>query len=149
MHSAHGSEHTYDHSVYQNDGKQHATMSAWCAFLLIGIFAAEYFTDVVKAFREEIQDLYDHGCRRIQFDDPSFCFLCHDAMISAMEASGVDHKKLLTAHINVYNAVTAGRPHDLIIGVHSCRGNMKVRVRLDYDIARSHNNLLVIGHALC
>lgn len=89
---------------------------------------------MVKAFREEIQDLYDHGCRRIQFDDAGFCFFCHDAMISAMEATGVDHEKLLSTHINVYNAVTADRPHDLIIGVHSCRGNMKVRVLLDYDI---------------
>lgn len=89
---------------------------------------------MVQAFREEIQALYEHGCRRIQFDDAGFCFFCSDAMISSMEAMGVDHEKLLSMHIDVYNAVTAGRPHDLIIGVHSCRGNMKVRVLPDYDI---------------
>ncbi|KAH9858096.1 UROD/MetE-like protein [Lenzites betulinus] len=105
MHSAHGSEHTYDHAVYQSD--------------------ANYFADVVKAFREEIQDLYDHGCRRIQFDDAVFCFLCSDAMVSSMEVMGFDHEQLLSTYIEVYNAVTADRPRDLIIGVHSCRGNMK------------------------
>ncbi|KAL1951833.1 hypothetical protein VTO73DRAFT_982 [Trametes versicolor] len=105
MHSAHGSEHTYDHAVYKND--------------------AEYFGDVVQAFREEIHDLYQHGCRRIQFDDAGFCFFCSEAMISSMEAKGVDHEELLSKHIKVYNAVTADRPEDLSIGVHTCRGNMK------------------------
>ncbi|KAI0639500.1 UROD/MetE-like protein [Trametes polyzona] len=105
MHSAHGSEHTYDHAVYETD--------------------ADYFADVVKAYREEIQDLYEHGCRRIQFDDAGFSFFCSDAEISAMEAMGLDYEKLLSTHIDVYNAVTAGRPRDLIVGVHTCRGNMK------------------------
>ncbi|KAI0655176.1 UROD/MetE-like protein [Cubamyces menziesii] len=105
MHLSHGSEFTYDHSVYQND--------------------EEYFTDLVQAFREEIQDLYALGCRRIQFDDPGLCFFCSDAMISAMEAQGVDHEQLLDQHIDVYNRITADRPADLIIGVHTCRGNMK------------------------
>ncbi|KAI0825036.1 UROD/MetE-like protein [Trametes gibbosa] len=105
MHSAHGSEHTYDHAVYEND--------------------VDYFADVVKAYREEIQDLYDHGCRRIQFDDAVFCFLCSDSMCSSIEAMGFDHGKLLGTYIEVYNAVTADRPRDLIFGVHTCRGNMK------------------------
>ncbi len=90
---------------------------------------------MVQAFREEIQGLYEHGCRRIQFDDAGFCFFCSEAMISSMKDMGVDHEKLLSMHIAVYNAVTAGRPQDLIIGVHTCRGNMKVRVLLNYDIS--------------
>ncbi|TBU35353.1 UROD/MetE-like protein [Dichomitus squalens] len=105
MHLRHGSEHTYDHAVYKDD--------------------AEYFADLVKVFREEVQDLYDHGCRRIQFDDPGFAFYCSNVLISGMEASGVDREKLLDTHIDVYNQITAGRPADLVIGVHTCRGNMK------------------------
>ncbi|KAI0375098.1 UROD/MetE-like protein [Pilatotrama ljubarskyi] len=105
MHLTHGSEYAYDHSVYQND--------------------EEYFADLVTAFREEIQGLYELGCRRIQFDDPGFCFFCSEMVISAMDANGVDHEKLLNKHISVYNAITANRPADLIIAVHSCRGNMK------------------------
>ncbi|EJF66787.1 UROD/MetE-like protein [Dichomitus squalens LYAD-421 SS1] len=105
MHLRHGSEHTYDHAVYKDD--------------------AEYFADLVKVFREEVQDLYDHGCRRIQFDDPGFAFYCSNVLISGMEAAGVDREKLLDTHIDVYNQITAGRPADLVIGVHTCRGNMK------------------------
>ncbi|KAI0361511.1 UROD/MetE-like protein [Trametes cingulata] len=105
MHLTHGSEYAYDHSVYRND--------------------EEYFADLVTAFREEIQGLYELGCRRIQFDDPGFCFFCSESMISAMEDMGIDHEKLLDKHISVYNAITANRPADLIVGVHSCRGNMR------------------------
>ena len=90
------------------------------------LVSVDYFADVVKAYREEIQDLYDHGCRRIQFDDAVFCFLCSDSMCSSIEAMGFDHGKLLGTYIEVYNAVTADRPRDLIFGVHTCRGNMKV-----------------------
>ncbi|KAI8990529.1 UROD/MetE-like protein [Trametes punicea] len=105
QHLSHGSEYTYDHSVYRTDG--------------------EYFADLVKAFREEIQELYDLGCRRIQFDDPGFCFFCSDAMISAMQADGINHDELLSTYIDVYNAITADRPADLVVGMHTCRGNMK------------------------
>ncbi|KAI1788764.1 UROD/MetE-like protein [Ganoderma leucocontextum] len=105
MHLRHGSEHTYDHAVYMND--------------------VEYFTDLVKVFRDEIKDLYELGCRRIQFDDPGFAFYCSEVTIAGMEAAGVDREQLLKTHIDVYNRVTADRPADLVIGVHTCRGNMK------------------------
>lgn len=101
---------------------------------------------MVQAFREEIHDLYQHGCRRIQFDDAGFCFFCSEAMISSMEAKGVDHEELLSKHIKVYNAVTADRPEDLSIGVHTCRGNMKVRVLLIYNISLHVSR---IGHRAC
>ncbi|KAI0756893.1 UROD/MetE-like protein [Daedaleopsis nitida] len=105
MHLRHGSEYTYDHSIYASD--------------------EEYFADLVKAFREEIADLYELGCRRIQFDDPGFAFYCSGVTIAGMAAQGVDREKLLSMHIDVYNAVTANRPADLVITVHTCRGNMK------------------------
>lgn len=90
------------------------------------MITAEYFTDLVKIFREEIKDLYDYGCRRIQFDDPGFAFYCSEVTIGGMEAAGVDREELLKMHIDVYNQITANRPADLVIGVHTCRGNMKV-----------------------
>jgi methionine synthase II (cobalamin-independent) len=31
----------------------------------------EYFADVAKAYQEELQILYDHGLRNVQFDDPN------------------------------------------------------------------------------
>ena len=89
--------------------------------------AVEYFGDVVKVYREEIQDLYNLGCRRIQFDDPGFAFFGSDAMIEGMQSLGEDYDQLLDTLIGVYNAITAEWPADLVFTVHTCRGNMKVR----------------------
>lgn len=36
--------------------------------------AAEYFDDLAKAYREELADLYDAGCRNVQFDDPLLAY---------------------------------------------------------------------------
>lgn len=105
----------------------------------------EYFDDVGQAFREEIQELYELGCREcqlyrkavcqkpitqtghIQIDDPTFCYFCNDDMIFGMEQAGVDHEALLDTYIRAINIVTQGRPDDLTISVHMCRGNYKVR----------------------
>ena len=47
-------------------------------------------------------------------------------MIVGMEKAGVDHEALLDTYIRAINVFTQGRPNDLTIGVHMCRGNFKV-----------------------
>ncbi|RDB28953.1 Uncharacterized protein YxjH [Hypsizygus marmoreus] len=104
-HQRHGSDLTYDLSVYKNDD--------------------EYFDDLGIAYRAEIRELYDLGCRHIQIDDPTFCYFCNDKMISEMEEAGVDHEALLDTYIRAINVCTQDRPDDLTVGVHMCRGNFK------------------------
>jgi len=105
FHQRHGSDMTYDLSVYKNDD--------------------EYFDDLGVAYREEFQELYDLGCRHIQIDDPTFCYFCNENMITGMEKAGVDHEALLDTYIRAINVCTQGRPDDLTISVHMCRGNFK------------------------
>ncbi|KAH6917497.1 hypothetical protein BKA70DRAFT_1418238 [Coprinopsis sp. MPI-PUGE-AT-0042] len=105
FHQRHGSDMTYDLAVYDNDD--------------------EYFNDLAVAYRAEIQELYDLGCRNIQIDDPTFCYFCSEDMISGMESAGVDHEALLDTYIRAINLCTEGRPSDLRFGVHMCRGNFK------------------------
>ncbi|KAF8898815.1 hypothetical protein BD779DRAFT_1432032 [Infundibulicybe gibba] len=105
FHQRHGSDLTYDLSVYQNDD--------------------EYFDDLGVAYRAEIQELYDNGCRHIQIDDPTFCYFCSEDMIAGMELAQVDHAALLDTYIRAINVCTQNRPRDLNIGVHMCRGNFK------------------------
>lgn len=47
-------------------------------------------------------------------------------MISGMEERGVDHEALLDKYIDVYNDCLKGRPSDMNVGLHLCRGNFKV-----------------------
>ncbi|KAF8807333.1 UROD/MetE-like protein [Phlegmacium glaucopus] len=103
FHQRHGSDHTYDPSIYKDDD--------------------EYFDDLAVAYRAELKELYELGCRNIQIDDPTFCYFCHENTIIGMERSGVDHEALLDTYIRAINIITQGRPNDLTIGVHMCRGN--------------------------
>ncbi|KAL0951278.1 hypothetical protein HGRIS_007989 [Hohenbuehelia grisea] len=105
FHQRHGSDLTYDRAVYKNDD--------------------EYFDALGVVYREEIQELYGLGCRHIQFDDPTFCYFCNDAMISGMEEAGVNHEALLTTYIRAINVCVRDRPGDLTVSVHLCRGNFK------------------------
>ncbi|KAJ7293512.1 hypothetical protein C8J57DRAFT_1269228 [Mycena rebaudengoi] len=106
IHQRHGSDLTYDLAVYKNDGA-----------------TRQYFDDLGIAYRAEIKELYELGCRNIQFDDPTFCYFCNEDMITGMEAAGVDHEALLDTYIRSINLCTADRPHDLNVGLHMCRGN--------------------------
>ncbi|KAF8971398.1 hypothetical protein BDZ97DRAFT_1651079 [Flammula alnicola] len=105
FHQRHGSDLTYDLSVYKNDD--------------------DYFDDMGKAYREEIKELYQLGCRHIQIDDPTFCYFCDEEMIAGMEKAGVNHEALFDTYIRAINVITEGRPNDLTISVHMCRGNYK------------------------
>ena len=49
-------------------------------------------------------------------------------MISGMEQAGIDHEQLLDTYIDLYNTILANRPEDLMVGIHTCRGNFKVSV---------------------
>ncbi|KAF7347889.1 Methionine vitamin-b12 [Mycena venus] len=105
IHQRHGSDLTYDPAVYKSDD--------------------EYFDDLGIAYRAEIKELYELGCRNIQLDDPTFCYFCNDDMITGMEAAGVDHEALLDTYIRAINICTVDRPQDLHIGLHMCRGNFR------------------------
>ena len=62
----------------------------------------------------------------IQFDDPLLAYFCAESMISGMEELGVDHEALLDTYIRAYNDCLKGRPQDMTVGLHLCRGNFKV-----------------------
>ena len=85
-----------------------------------------YFDDVALAYQQEIQELYAAGCRHIQIDDPLLAYFCAESMIKGMEEEGVDHEALLDTYIRAYNECLKGRPADMTVGLHLCRGNFKV-----------------------
>ncbi|KAJ3987764.1 hypothetical protein F5890DRAFT_1623617 [Lentinula detonsa] len=104
-HHRHGSDLAYDLTVYKSDD--------------------EFFDDLGAAYRAEFQELYELGCRNIQLDDPTFAFFCYEPTVSGMRESGVDPEKLLDTYIRSINVCTQGRPSDLRVGLHMCRGNYK------------------------
>lgn len=79
--------------------------------------------DLIAAYRMEISALAAAGCRYIQLDDTSFAMICDPKWQEAFRAQGLDPKAEIDAYVRIVNAVINGRPKDMVIAVHLCRGN--------------------------
>jgi 5-methyltetrahydropteroyltriglutamate--homocysteine methyltransferase len=84
-----------------------------------------FFADLAAAFRAEIAALGAAGCRYAQLDEVAVALLCDPAIRSQVEAAGSAPDRLVDLYIGAINQAVAGRPADMVIGVHMCRGNFK------------------------
>ena len=83
----------------------------------------ELVQDIAKGYRKVIADLYAAGCRNIQFDDCSWGMIVDPnakAIFGVDDAGLEDIKKLL---LRINNLAIEGKPEDLVITTHVCRGN--------------------------
>ena len=83
------------------------------------------FHDLARAYREDIADLAARGARYVQLDDVPFAMLCDESLRSQLAARGEDAESLVDAYIALTNDAVAGRPPEMTIGFHICRGNLK------------------------
>jgi 5-methyltetrahydropteroyltriglutamate--homocysteine methyltransferase len=84
---------------------------------------AEFFADLARVYREEIAALYAAGCRYIQIDETNFPFLCDPNLHDHVRSICEDPVGIQETYANLLNDVTRGRPADLRICIHMCRGN--------------------------
>ena len=84
-----------------------------------------YWDDMVAVFQQEIKELYAAGCRYLQLDEVPLALLCDNNIRALAKSEGDDPDKLVALYIEVLNRAVAGRPADLTIGMHLCRGNME------------------------
>src|SRR5256885_16975661 len=67
--------------------------------------------------------LYHLGCRYLQLDDPSLAYVNDPAQREHILAIGGDPEHLHEQYIENMNRALAGRPGDLAVTTHMCRGN--------------------------
>lgn len=81
--------------------------------------------DIVKGYKKVIKDLYEAGCRNIQFDDCTWGVLVDPRVefILGTDRAGVE--KIKEQLLRVNNLVIEDKPADLLINTHVCRGNFK------------------------
>jgi 5-methyltetrahydropteroyltriglutamate--homocysteine methyltransferase len=84
-----------------------------------------FFDDLAAAYRAEIAALYAAGCRYIQLDDTNLAYLCDPVMRQGAVDRGDDPNDLPRAYAELINKSLEGRPDDLTVGVHLCRGNFR------------------------
>jgi 5-methyltetrahydropteroyltriglutamate--homocysteine methyltransferase len=86
---------------------------------------AEFWVDVAAAYRVAIGHLADAGCRYLQLDDITFAYLCDPKIQANCRANGDDPAKLPQTYAAVINAALEGKPDDMVVTIHTCRGNFK------------------------
>jgi 5-methyltetrahydropteroyltriglutamate--homocysteine methyltransferase len=85
----------------------------------------EFYDDVAKAYGEELQSLYDAGCRYVQMDDTNMAYLCDERMREAARSRGDDPDELPYRYATFINKVVALKPPGMTLAIHLCRGNFK------------------------
>lgn len=86
---------------------------------------AAFWADVAAAYRTAIDHLYAAGCRYLQLDDITFAYLCDPKIQANCRANGDDPEALPQTYADTINAALAGKPADLRVTIHTCRGNFK------------------------
>ena len=83
----------------------------------------ELMDDLAAGYRKVIADVYAAGCRNLQFDDCSWGMLVDPraCMIFDTDAKGLEEIKEQMLTVN--NMAISGKPDDLVINTHVCRGN--------------------------
>jgi 5-methyltetrahydropteroyltriglutamate--homocysteine methyltransferase len=85
----------------------------------------EFFEDLAQCYREEIQSLYQAGCRYLQLDDTNLAYLCDPKMRAGARERGDDPDELPRAYAALINRAIDNRPDDLTVCIHLCRGNFR------------------------
>jgi 5-methyltetrahydropteroyltriglutamate--homocysteine methyltransferase len=84
-----------------------------------------FYEDVARCYRDEIRQLAEAGCRYLQLDDTNLAYLCDAKMREGARQRGDDPDELPRRYARLINAAIAGRPKDMTVGVHLCRGNFQ------------------------
>jgi 5-methyltetrahydropteroyltriglutamate--homocysteine methyltransferase len=87
--------------------------------------ADEFWSDLAAAYQEEVRRLYELGVRYLQLDDTSLAYLNDPAQRESMAARGEDADHMHERYVDTINAALAGRPDDLRVTTHMCRGNYR------------------------
>lgn len=82
-----------------------------------------FWADLTAAYAAQVSGLYELGCRYLQFDDTSLAYLNDPVQREHVKEIGGDPEHQHEAYIANINKALAGRPADLAITTHMCRGN--------------------------
>ena len=82
-----------------------------------------FYDDLAGVYRAEIRDLADAGCRYLQIDEVNLAYLCDPELRRQVANIGEDPATLPKTYAKLLNAAIAGKPDDMTVCMHLCRGN--------------------------
>ncbi|MDD3747465.1 MAG: 5-methyltetrahydropteroyltriglutamate--homocysteine S-methyltransferase [Anaerostipes sp.] len=84
----------------------------------------ELIQDIAKAYRTVMQELYAAGCRNVQFDDCTWGMFCDAKYWEARQKEeNVSVEEEAEKYLRLNNLAIEGKPEELVINTHVCRGN--------------------------
>ena len=81
----------------------------------------EFWSDLIAAYIQEMHSLAEAGCSYLQIDETSLVKLGDPRVRQLLTERGDDWSELLHTYVEVVNAVAAGAPKGMTIGIHVCR----------------------------
>ena len=84
---------------------------------------SDFWDDLTSAYAAQVRGVHELGCRYLQLDDTSLAYLNDPAQRSHIEQIGGDPSHLHEQYIANINRALDGRPDDLVVTTHLCRGN--------------------------
>jgi 5-methyltetrahydropteroyltriglutamate--homocysteine methyltransferase len=84
-----------------------------------------FFHDLGTAYRHGVDAFAAAGCRYLQIDEVNIAYLCDPAQIEALRARGEHVEGLLDIYAELINTAISGRPADMTVSMHLCRGNFR------------------------
>jgi 5-methyltetrahydropteroyltriglutamate--homocysteine methyltransferase len=84
-----------------------------------------FWSDLSAAYAEQVKRLGELGCRYLQLDDTSLAYLNDPAQRAEIAERGEDAEHLHLRYISQVNNAIAGRPADMAVTTHMCRGNFR------------------------
>jgi 5-methyltetrahydropteroyltriglutamate--homocysteine methyltransferase len=82
-----------------------------------------FWEDLTGAYDAQVRGVYELGCRYLQLDDTSLAYVNDPAQRTHIVQIGGDPEHLHEKYIANINRAISGRPDDLVITTHLCRGN--------------------------
>lgn len=83
----------------------------------------EVAKDIAEGYREFIKEVYAAGCRNLQLDDCSWGMVVDPAACKLFGVTPKGLEKIKEQLLEINNSALEGKPEDLIVNTHVCRGN--------------------------
>ena len=83
----------------------------------------ELIQDIGKGYQEVIKQFYEAGCRNLQLDDCTWGAIVGEAAKQRYKSLGIDLEEVKAQLLEVNNLALEGKPEDMVITSHICRGN--------------------------
>jgi 5-methyltetrahydropteroyltriglutamate--homocysteine methyltransferase len=84
-----------------------------------------FFADLGAAYAAAVADFAGAGCRYLQLDEVNIAYLCDPEQIAGLKARGEETEGLLGRYATLINRAVDGRPADMVVSMHLCRGNFR------------------------